>query len=103
MGANPRVKTWLQVLGLEVHETKSLFRLLDNGDGLITVDDFMKGVTRLKGQSRSVDVIAIQHDVDSLRQEMHSVRLGLEALFGVKMQPVRLTAAQRRGSFWSRG
>merc|ERR1740121_248176 len=43
--ANPRVKNWLQVLGLEVHETKFLFRLLDNGEGLITVDDFMKGIT----------------------------------------------------------
>merc|ERR1740121_1582103 len=66
--ANPRVKTWLQVLGLEVHETKSLFRLLDNGDGLITVDD--------------------------LRQDMHALRLGFEAAFGTDPAP----GAGRRNS-----
>merc|ERR1740123_1544127 len=85
--ANTRVKTWLQVLGLEVHETKSLFSLLDNGDGLITVDDFMKGVTRLKGQSRSVDVIAIQRDVDGLRQDLRSLRSGFEFAFGLELGP----------------
>merc|ERR1740139_1134225 len=76
-----RVQVWLQVVGLEVHEAKSIFRLLDDGDGCITVDDFMKGITRLKGQSRSVDVIAIQHDVDRLRHDLFALREGFETMF----------------------
>merc|ERR1719150_1134220 len=62
--ADPQVEIWLRILGLEVHETTLLFNLIDDGDGLITIDEFLRGVTRLKGQSRSLDVIAIQHQIE---------------------------------------
>merc|ERR1719487_333546 len=62
--ANPKVKTWLQVLELEVHDAEALFRLLDDGDGEVTYDEFLKGVMRLKGQARSIDVVAIMRSGD---------------------------------------
>ena len=42
----PQVQTWFQMLDLEVHEVVSLFNLLDDGDGLITHDEFLNGVMR---------------------------------------------------------
>merc|ERR1711972_898395 len=80
MMTNPRVKAWLNILGLEVHETKQLFHLLDDsGDGQITADEFMKGITRLKGHSRAMDVIAIQHELDRVSKEISSIKLMLRA------------------------
>mmetsp|Transcript_23482 Transcript_23482/g.51945 ORF Transcript_23482/g.51945 Transcript_23482/m.51945 type:complete len:627 (+) Transcript_23482:38-1918(+) len=64
--ANPKVKSWLQVLELEVHESEDIFGLIDEGKGHITVEEFMNGVARLKGHSRSVDIIAIQRELKKL-------------------------------------
>merc|ERR1711920_605943 len=78
----PKVRSWLQVLGLEFHETQSLFHLLDDGDGLITVDEFVRGVGILKGQSRSIDVVRIQREVEKVHVHMKLLRkdLGLAPL-----------------------
>eukprot|EP00928_Gymnodinium_smaydae_P035832 TRINITY_DN25142_c0_g1_i1.p1 TRINITY_DN25142_c0_g1~~TRINITY_DN25142_c0_g1_i1.p1 ORF type:complete len:575 (-),score=50.42 TRINITY_DN25142_c0_g1_i1:165-1835(-) len=61
-----KVKSWLHHLGLEVHDCKLLFYLLDNGDGFITVDEFMRGVGRLKGTSRAIEMEALRRDVEKL-------------------------------------
>jgi len=61
---NPRVRSWLSELELEVHETYALFNLIDDGDGRITYDEFIDGVVRLKGQARCVDVVAIHRDLE---------------------------------------
>merc|ERR1712226_820895 len=48
--SHPKVKAYLAVLDLEVHETASLFDLLeDDNDGVITYQEFLDGVYRLKG------------------------------------------------------
>eukprot|EP00928_Gymnodinium_smaydae_P073118 TRINITY_DN5635_c0_g5_i1.p1 TRINITY_DN5635_c0_g5~~TRINITY_DN5635_c0_g5_i1.p1 ORF type:complete len:285 (+),score=42.59 TRINITY_DN5635_c0_g5_i1:212-1066(+) len=61
-----KVKSWLHTLGLEVHETKLLFHLIDDGKGYITVDEFLRGIGRLKGASRAVDTEALRRSVDKL-------------------------------------
>jgi len=66
--SHPTIRTWLSVLELEVHDAKALFRLLDNGDGAVTYGEFLKGVMRLKGQARSIDVVAIMHSTDQTLQ-----------------------------------
>jgi len=58
------VKTWMQVLELEVQDARALFNLLDDGDGAVSHEDFLKGVMRLKGQARCVDVVAIMASSD---------------------------------------
>merc|ERR1712048_1517310 len=79
--ANAKARSWLQGLGLEFHDTKVLFSLLDDGDGEITAEEFLHGATRLKGQARSIDVIAIQVElerqhnlVDEIASKMRSLR-----------------------------
>jgi len=70
--ANPKVKQWLNVLELEVSESSRLFRLLAEG-GEVTVDQFMHGVARLKGQSRSVDTVSIMRDVWKLQEQTQEI------------------------------
>merc|ERR1712032_688366 len=71
---NRSVKAWFAVLDLEVHEVMSLFDLLDDGDGRITYAEFMKGVMRLKGQARELDVVAISKDCQNLMRACCSVQ-----------------------------
>eukprot|EP00928_Gymnodinium_smaydae_P073117 TRINITY_DN5635_c0_g4_i1.p1 TRINITY_DN5635_c0_g4~~TRINITY_DN5635_c0_g4_i1.p1 ORF type:complete len:568 (+),score=73.44 TRINITY_DN5635_c0_g4_i1:58-1761(+) len=63
---DPKVKSWLNTLGLEVHETKLLFHLIDDGDGYITADEFLRGVGRLKGSSRAMDTEALRQSVEKV-------------------------------------
>merc|ERR1712194_985853 len=47
------------------------------GDGVITVDEFIKGVSILKGQSRSYDVIKIQREIEKLAMQVGAMQMGL--------------------------
>jgi len=58
---NQKVEAWLTQLELEVHDVNLLFRLLDNGDGSVSYEEFLDNAIRLKGQARSADVIALLH------------------------------------------
>merc|ERR1711964_292803 len=71
MLSDPSMTSYLGVLDLDVHEVMSLFHLLDDGDGHVTYDEFVKGVLQLKGQARSQDVIAILHDTQKILNLVH--------------------------------
>lgn len=43
-------------LELEYHDLLSLFEFLDNGDGQITLTEFIEGSTRLRGSAKALDV-----------------------------------------------
>merc|ERR1719197_600483 len=58
----PRVKTWLSVLELEVNEITGLFELLDDGDGRISFEEFLSGVLRLRGGAKSVDLVTLLYE-----------------------------------------
>eukprot|EP00931_Biecheleriopsis_adriatica_P081968 TRINITY_DN55338_c0_g1_i1.p1 TRINITY_DN55338_c0_g1~~TRINITY_DN55338_c0_g1_i1.p1 ORF type:complete len:301 (-),score=57.65 TRINITY_DN55338_c0_g1_i1:208-1089(-) len=57
---NPKVVAAFGSLELDLHEGIAMFHLLDNGDGIVTFEEFVQGVSRLKGQARSLDVVALQ-------------------------------------------
>jgi len=56
---DPLVKQWLTTLGVEMIELEDLFDLMDDGDGQISMDEFITGVNKLKGQARSVDLVNV--------------------------------------------
>lgn len=54
---HPKVKAYFQTLDLDVTQAHIVFELLDvDGSNQVTVDEFLEGCMRLKGQARSVDV-----------------------------------------------
>ena len=51
------MKAYLSSMELDVSQVKALFVLLDvDESGEVSVDEFVKGCTRLKGAARSMDV-----------------------------------------------
>eukprot|EP00438_Fugacium_kawagutii_P000620 Skav224342 [mRNA] locus=scaffold2411:43913:44588:- [translate_table: standard] len=43
-------------LELEYHDLLSLFEFLDNGDGQITLKEFIEGAARLRGGAKALDI-----------------------------------------------
>jgi len=80
------VQAYFNVLELDVHEAASIFRLLDDGDGLIRRDEFIRGVTSLKGQARSQDVVMLQHGCRRIEQRVESIAGLLERHLTVAMR-----------------
>lgn len=68
-------KTVLKMLELEVIDAESLFNLLDTDQsGSIEWAEFLTGVTRLRGQARSIDVVAILRASDQMHSQLHQMR-----------------------------
>jgi len=57
--SDPLIKTWLATLDVEVHQLEGMFRLLDDGDGRIAIEEFMQGVSRMKGAAKSIDLVTL--------------------------------------------
>lgn len=64
---------WLSAMELDEKDHRLLFSLLDNGDGQIELDELVKGVGRLKGAAKSIDVIRIMRELESMQQTLKQI------------------------------
>lgn len=78
--SDPQVKNLMSMLELEVTEIAGLFNLLDDGDGRISAEEFLAGVTRLKGGAKSIDVMTLLTENQKLVRQVKSVAIGLDDL-----------------------
>jgi len=73
----PEVRTYLHLLELDIDEAHGLFRMLDGGTGEVSLSQFTAGIMRLKGQARSLDVIAVMRDTDLILHRLTSLQSAL--------------------------
>ncbi|CAL1169364.1 unnamed protein product [Cladocopium goreaui] len=64
--SNPKVAAYFQTLDLDVHKSAALFHILDNGDGEVTLDEFIDGIMRCKGPARAIDQVAMHAELKQL-------------------------------------
>ena len=57
----PSVSQYLLYMDVTVRDCEPLFEILAEGDGLITITEFCKGIMQLKGQARALDIVMLQH------------------------------------------
>ena len=67
---NPKVAALFQTLDLDVHESAALFNLLDDGDGEVTMEEFIDGVMRCKGPARAIDQVAMHAELKQLSRKL---------------------------------
>ncbi|OLQ12306.1 hypothetical protein AK812_SmicGene3784 [Symbiodinium microadriaticum] len=75
--ADKEVRSWLASMELEIWSAKDgqdLFEMIDDGDGQVTLDELVKGVARLKGQARNVDLALLGQRVGELRSEISTMQ-----------------------------
>jgi len=64
---NEEKASWLSTLGFESNDFEKLFWLIDEGDGVVEIAEFIKKVGRLKGQSKTIDMLTLSklaHRID---------------------------------------
>jgi len=71
--SNHDVKTWLGAQELDVDDVDLLFDLLDDGDGAITMAELTKGVARLKGAAKSIDVHALMYLTTAIHAQINEL------------------------------
>jgi len=84
---NPKVRMWFHSLDLQVHEYVGVFNLIDNGSGVVDFQEFMRGVQRLKGSARSVDMLAVALDVSRIRHKLWQMQKELQQLSRTARNP----------------
>eukprot|EP00439_Symbiodinium_sp_Y106_P074154 s118_g14.t1 len=62
--SHPKVAAYFNTLDLD--ETSVFFHIIDNGDGEVTLDEFIDGILRCKGNARAVDSMAIRAELKRL-------------------------------------
>jgi len=67
---SPKLQFWMSQLELEYHDLLSLFEFLDNGDGEITLMEFVEGASRLRGNAKTLDLWRIETKLEVLFEEV---------------------------------
>jgi Ca2+-binding EF-hand superfamily protein len=90
----PKFLNKLKLLDMNEDECMEVWDLLDDGDGLLTVEEFTNGLRRMKAGARSKDILdmlkrlknslhqaeSLQHDVDCLGDVMEDLQEELNTL-----------------------
>jgi len=56
MATEPSLKAWMGALDIDAGDLEGLFDLIDTGDGLISIEEFICGGQRLKGTAKNIDM-----------------------------------------------
>lgn len=68
--SNPKAVAYFQTLDVDVTESAALFHLIDNGDGEVTLDEFIEGIMRCKGPARAIDQVAMRAMIQQMDQKL---------------------------------
>lgn len=80
--SNPLVVRYLSTLELHMKDVEFIYKLLDDGDGMLTIKEFCHGLSRLKGVAQSHDVVLLLHEQHTLKAFCHEIYAKLEELCG---------------------
>ncbi|CAK0906415.1 unnamed protein product [Prorocentrum cordatum] len=58
------VQVWLASQDIKVEDARSLFELMDDGDGVLTADELVKGTAMFKGASAMIKVMMMVHRIE---------------------------------------
>jgi hypothetical protein len=56
---NPEIANQLCALDIHVHDCEEIFNLLDTGDGVLSLQEFFEGVTRMEGSATAKDLFRV--------------------------------------------
>merc|ERR1712216_719953 len=56
MVEDPRVNVWLKSMDINIADAKTVFYLIDDGDGRLTAEEVIRGFAKLKGPASAMDM-----------------------------------------------
>lgn len=73
LGEDKVLRAFLGSLDLDFNELAHLFHLLDDGDGQVELDEFVYGVSMLRGAAKSIDVITMLKVIHRLEVKLDEI------------------------------
>merc|ERR1712232_509974 len=78
---DPRLHTYLDNLDVPQEDHVDLFEICDSdSSGLLTIDELVMGIKRLRGEPRRSDLVFVMLRVRELIGEVHTLRLHTEEI-----------------------
>ncbi|CAE7340371.1 scn4ab [Symbiodinium pilosum] len=77
---DPRFKIWMAALDLQSSDAENLFKLLDDGDGQISYQEFLAGAKRLKGSAQSIDLVTLMRSCGQMQVDIQEMRVVVDRL-----------------------
>merc|ERR1712048_834865 len=68
-----RVRNWFAAIEVDVDEASELFHILDNGDGQIELNDFIRGMKTIKGFAKGTDMWSLMVEIKGIKKSMCSI------------------------------
>lgn len=87
--SDPLAISFLAVMDLHVTDLHSIFGLLDDGDGKVTMHEFCGGINKLKGQARSLDIFILKEENQRLHQQCAEIATSLNQINSALGQPAK--------------
>mmetsp|Transcript_32832 Transcript_32832/g.83062 ORF Transcript_32832/g.83062 Transcript_32832/m.83062 type:complete len:748 (+) Transcript_32832:108-2351(+) len=82
------VKTYLEKLGLEADDPEQLFKLMDDGDGQLTNEEFLENAAKMKGEAKSQDMKCMIQEMRDMASTVKNMKNELDEAHGrPPMQP----------------
>jgi len=90
--AFPRVRTWMNALGLNTQDTEQLFSILDDGEdpeGKISREAFVNGIMRMKGHAQKQDLLVSARDTHRILNHCKVLQEDLTVVQGLLRSVLR--------------
>jgi len=106
---DPQAGNYFKAIGLDVTEAMGLFQLLDDdGSGTVSMDEFVTGFLRLKGNAKAVDMVTLMYEtrkisklIKTTLRETVTLRTTVAALQQGREQAVQVrTSEAGQSSAW---
>jgi len=92
---NDRVKAYLSAQQLDAFDARTFFDILNGGNGNeMNIEQFIVGCQRLKGQAKSVDLVALLHETRSMSRKLKMFMRKMERPYGPAPPPLPLDTPQ---------
>jgi len=72
--SDPVMQKYLSSLDVDVNDTNMLFNIIDDGDGFIDCNEFCKGIVKVKGQAKAIDIIRVEQCVQRVEHKLDKAR-----------------------------
>jgi len=73
-----RVKTWMAAMDFDTSNAQLVFDLLDDGDHKLSAEEVVQGVAKLKGSARSIDLMALKYQCESIDNTCKQIENSLQ-------------------------
>eukprot|EP00747_Dinoflagellata_sp_TGD_P146791 gnl/TRDRNA2_/TRDRNA2_176732_c4_seq2.p1 gnl/TRDRNA2_/TRDRNA2_176732_c4~~gnl/TRDRNA2_/TRDRNA2_176732_c4_seq2.p1 ORF type:complete len:268 (+),score=49.36 gnl/TRDRNA2_/TRDRNA2_176732_c4_seq2:85-804(+) len=73
IGEDPLIKDYFTIFDVSVPDLVQLYDLLDDGDGRIDFNEFLKGMGSLTGQSKRVDINKVLKLSEAIDKRVHDI------------------------------